>query len=285
MDLGFSMRHTIQTSPRHLRMIAVTAEERGFRSLWVPEHTVVPTEYESRYPYQPDARLPFPADTVYCDALGVLDHIAAVTETVRLSTSVIPIISRHPLALAKQAATVDLLSGGRLELGIGAGWLAEEATALGLPANKRGARLDETIEILRKAWTGRPFSHQGELWQIPEVVVSPAPAQGVDVPLWIGGGSPRAIRTIARSGFGAILPPGPPGVEMLPRIRAELPDAAKIAIPLAVSGTAPNDNLVERCTELRRAGADQIVIVSDADPQSALDTVREIDAAAVLAID
>jgi alkanesulfonate monooxygenase SsuD/methylene tetrahydromethanopterin reductase-like flavin-dependent oxidoreductase (luciferase family) len=103
----------------------------------VPHHTVIPTDYASRYPYQTDNRLPFPPDTVYGDALTVLSHLAGMTERLRLGTNVIPMYTQHPVALAKQAATVDSLSGGRLGLGIGTGWLAEEAEVLNLPTPGR----------------------------------------------------------------------------------------------------------------------------------------------------
>jgi probable F420-dependent oxidoreductase len=284
MDLGISIRHAIQLSPNHVREIAIVAESRGFRTAWVPSHTVIPAAYESSYPYSPDQRLPVPADTVFGDALGVLSYIAAVTQTLKLSTGVIPIIAQHPLALAKQAATTDLLSGGRLELGLGAGWLKEEAEVLGLPTDRRGARLDETIEVLRKAWTGKMFSHDGIFWQIPDVCVSPAPAQGTGIPLWIGGGGARVIRTIASKGFGAVLPPPPPGAELLPGMRAELRADAQIAIPLEVSGEDSIAAAPERCREFSEAGASQVVLITPPDPQRALEVVERVDVDSIRAL-
>jgi alkanesulfonate monooxygenase SsuD/methylene tetrahydromethanopterin reductase-like flavin-dependent oxidoreductase (luciferase family) len=131
--------------------IAVAAEEIGFHSIWVSEHTVHPVRIESQYPfggkYRERVNREFPEMTV---ALG---YMAAVTNRIRLGTAVVPIVTRHPLFLAKQAATVDALSHGRLELGLGAGWLWEEAMALGQQHDRANERLGESIEILRRAWS------------------------------------------------------------------------------------------------------------------------------------
>ncbi|MDT2003832.1 TIGR03619 family F420-dependent LLM class oxidoreductase [Rhodococcus opacus] len=206
LRIGLSLRHTLQEDPLALLELARVCDAVGLDSLWVPHHTIVPTSYASRYPYQRDNKLPFPADTLYSDSLTLLSYVAGVTTRVRLGTNVIPLITQHPLALAKQAATVDHLSRGRLELGLGSGWLTEEGAALGQPTDKRARRLNEAIDILRKAWTGQPFAHEGGLWQFPELVSSPAPVQGPDIPIWLGGSSPAIIEIIRTRASGAILP-------------------------------------------------------------------------------
>ncbi len=138
---------------------AAALERAGFDSLWVADHIVMPETIESRYPFAPDGRATWPTDTPYVDALIALALAAAVTSKVRLGTAALVLPQRNPVQLAKQLASIDVASGGRLELGVGAGWLAEEFAALNVPFEKRGARMDEWIAILRECWTrshGRP---------------------------------------------------------------------------------------------------------------------------------
>jgi alkanesulfonate monooxygenase SsuD/methylene tetrahydromethanopterin reductase-like flavin-dependent oxidoreductase (luciferase family) len=142
--------------------------------------------------------------------MSFLGFIAGATKTLRLGTYVIPAINRDPLTLAKQVATVDLLSGGRVELGIGAGYLPEEAEVLGRPSDHRHAPLDETIDILRKAWGNPSFEHHGRFWDIPAVAIRPAPAQGAGLPIWIGGRGPSALRTTRERGDGILTPKATP---------------------------------------------------------------------------
>jgi alkanesulfonate monooxygenase SsuD/methylene tetrahydromethanopterin reductase-like flavin-dependent oxidoreductase (luciferase family) len=149
--------------------VARMAEQLGYDSLWATSHTAIPVRFDSRYPYDPSGRPGWDATTPWGDALLSLAFAAAVTERVRLGPSVIPLITTDPLTLAKHAATLDLYSGGRLELGIGAGWLVEEGNALGRPTDHRLARLEETLDILRLAWSRQTFSYAGQFWNIPEV--------------------------------------------------------------------------------------------------------------------
>jgi len=188
-------------------MLAVVrlAEDLGYDSLWTPAHTAIPVHFESRYPYNATGRPGWNAATPWGDAFISLTLAAAVTERVRLGPSLIPLIITDPLTLAKQAATLDVYSEGRLELGIGAGWLVEEAQALGRPTDHRLGRLEETIEILRLAWSQETFSYQGRFWSFPEVGVNPRPVQGDRLPIWIGGQGQRALEIAARHGCGLML--------------------------------------------------------------------------------
>jgi probable F420-dependent oxidoreductase len=185
--------------------IAVAAEEAGLQSIWVSEHVVHPERIESRYPFGGQYREKL--DREFPEMLIALGYMAAVTKRIRLGTAVVPIVTRHPLFLAKQAATVDALSGGRLELGLGRGWLWEEAWSLGQETDRPNARLEETIEILRRAWSERSFAFDGDFWSFDAVAVAPRPVQGAGVPLWIGGSSKRAV-SIARSKGAGLLPAG-----------------------------------------------------------------------------
>src|SRR2546428_12825160 len=135
--------------------------------------------------------------------------VAAATERVRLGIAVVPLITTHPIRLAKQVATIDVLSKGRFELGVGGGWLVEEAQALGDPIDHPGARMEETIEILRLAWREPTFSYDGWFWKIPPVGVNPRPLQGERLPLWIGGHGGTAPRGAGEPGAGVFIW-GPP---------------------------------------------------------------------------
>ncbi|GAA1936798.1 LLM class flavin-dependent oxidoreductase [Kitasatospora viridis] len=162
--------------------LATGAEHWGFESVWLSEHHLTDDGY-----------LPslFPA----------LTAIAARTERIRLGTAMLLAGLTHPLRLAEDAAVADLLSGGRLELGLAPGYREAEFEALGLPRAARGARTEETVEILRRAWTGEPFSHQGKHFAFQDVTVTPVPQQQPHPPVWIGGGSKAAALRAGRHGL------------------------------------------------------------------------------------
>ena len=185
--------------------MAQAAERFGFDSVWTNSHTVVPASFKPRYPYGETGIPSWNAKTAWADAMITLGFIAAATERVRLGVAVVPLITTDPITLAKQSATVDLLSNGRFELGVGAGWLVEEGEALGHPTDHRQARLEETIDVLRLAWTKPTFSYDGRFVKIPEVGVHPQPPQGAHLPLWIGGQGDAAVRIAAERGAGLFI--------------------------------------------------------------------------------
>jgi probable F420-dependent oxidoreductase len=168
---------------------AAALERAGFDSLWVSDHIVMPETIASPYPF---GSVTWSTDTPYVDALIALALAAAVTTRVRLGTAALVLPQRNPVQLAKQAASIDVASGGRLELGVGAGWLAEEFAALNVPFERRGARMDEWIAILRECWSGRTNARRSDFYDLPEgVLCLPAPSA---IPLLIGGHSPAALR-------------------------------------------------------------------------------------------
>jgi probable F420-dependent oxidoreductase len=176
---------------------AAALERAGFDSLWVADHIVLPERIESRYPFAADGRATWPTDTPYVDALIALALAAAVTSTVRLGTAALVLPQRNPVQLAKQAASIDVASNGRLELGVGAGWLAEEFAALNVPFERRGARMDEWIAILRECWRGRTQSRASEFYDLPaDTLCLPTPSA---IPILIGGHSPAALRRASRN--------------------------------------------------------------------------------------
>lgn len=189
-------------SPELAVAFAQLAEEYGFESLWVVEHVVTPVEYESVYPYDPSGRTPFTAQVPQPDPLLWLSHVAAVTKRIRLATGVLILPQRNPLILAKELATLDRLSGGRAEIGIGIGWVREEAEALGTDFDNRGRRCDEYIEVMRALWREPVASFHGEFVRFDGVVSEPRPVQPGGIPIIVGGHSKSAARRAGRLGDG-----------------------------------------------------------------------------------
>lgn len=183
-----------------MRMVKL-AEAAGFDSVIAVDHVVFPHSYTSVYPYAPGGRLPGGPGGPLPDPLIWMAAMAAVTTRLRFMTGVIILPLRNPMVLAKQVATLDALSGGRVELGIGVGWLKEEFEALGVPFEKRGKRSDEYIAVMRKLWAQDGVSFRGEFVDFHEVSSNPKPLQG-KVPIVIGGHSEAAARRAGRLGDG-----------------------------------------------------------------------------------
>lgn len=181
--------------------MARTLEEAGFESLWVSDHIVMPAQIASSYPFAADGRATWPTDTPYLDALVALALAAAATSRAQLGTALLVLPLRHPVELAKQAASIDVASGGRLQLGVGAGWLAEEFEALGVPFATRGRRLEDWMALARSCWSGTPPRFESDSYSLPaDVICLPTPVQ--EIPLLVGGHSPVALRRAGRIGDG-----------------------------------------------------------------------------------
>lgn len=184
--------------------LARAAEDGGFHTLWAVEHVLVPSGYESKYPYDPSGKMAGGAEAFDLpDPLLWLGFVAGQTSRIRLGTGVLILPQRNVPIVAKEIATLDHLSGGRVTLGVGAGWLAEEFAALGVPFEERGARLDEHIDALRELWSpsGDPekSSFHGRFVEFTDCISRPRPAQG-SVPIVIGGHTKPAARRAARRG-------------------------------------------------------------------------------------
>lgn len=184
-----------------IRALAPALEDNGYESAWTVEHVVVPKGYQSDYPYDRSGRMPGGEEQPFPDPLVWLTYLGAVTTTLTLATGITVLPQRNPLLLAKETATLDQLTGGRLVLGIGAGWLAEEFDALGIPFGDRGRRTDEHIRALRAAWGEQPASYDGEMVSFGDVYVQPRPVDG-QVPIVVGGHSDAAARRAGRLGDG-----------------------------------------------------------------------------------
>jgi len=189
------------SNPDLLAHLATTAENCGFESLWTVEHVVIPKGFQSPYPYSKDGKIPGGEDVAIPDPLLPLSYIAAVTKKIKLATGVMILPQRHPIYVAKEMATLDVLSRGRTILGIGSGWLKEEFEALGLDFHARGARTDEAIQAMRALWRDNQASFHGKHFNFGPVLSYPKPVQP-GVPVHIGGHSPAAAKRAGRLGDG-----------------------------------------------------------------------------------
>ncbi len=181
--------------------VGQAAEAAGFDSLWTVEHVIYPDDYGSAYPYDDSGRMPMAPDTDLTDPLTWLTWVGAHTTTLRLATGILILPERNPLVLAKQLGTMDALTGGRVDLGIGVGWLREEFDALGIPWERRGARTDEYVAAMRTLWGADSVSFDGEFVSFSGVSSNPKPVDG-SVPIVIGGHSDAAARRAGRLGDG-----------------------------------------------------------------------------------
>ena len=180
--------------------LARAAEEVGFHSIWAVEHAVVPLEYASTYPYDDGGRLFKGASQLdISDPLIWLAFAAAVTTKIRLATGILILPQRNPLIAAKEIASLDRLSNGRIDLGIGVGWLREEFDALGVPFEKRGARTDEYLRAIRVLWSETEAEYHGEFVDFAPVYCQPKPTQS-SIPILGGGHSDRAARRAGELG-------------------------------------------------------------------------------------
>ena len=199
---------------------AQAAEEAGFESVWTFEHVIVPVDYDSKYPYNKTGKMAAAPETPFVDPLIALTAIAAQTKTIRLATGVNIITEVNPLLLAKQAASLDFLSGGRFMLGAGIGWLREEFAAMGVPYERRGARFDDYIVAMKKVWAGDVVEHDSDFLSWHGFKSYPLPVQKPAIPIVMGGKAGRIYERIARHGDGWFIPGA--GIDDLPPMLADL---------------------------------------------------------------
>jgi len=270
--------------PEWIGPLAQEAERLGFESLVLPEHVVLAVHYTSLYPYSKSGRVPLPPDCVIPDPIDTLAYVAGVTSTLGLATGLLVLPWHHPLALAKRAATVDRLSGGRLRLGVGLGWMREEIEAGGVDFESRGARADETIDAIRAVWSadadmGAEF--EGQHFSFSGVQSFPRPVRPGGVPIEVGGTSPPAIRRAARRGDGwlSLGLRGDRLAEAMRRLEDEAVVAGRdpAAIEVTLSGVTTSAT-VDRATleEAAAVGARRVVInLASAELAAALDELGQ----------
>jgi probable F420-dependent oxidoreductase len=200
MQWGIHLPHLgRQVDRKTLMGFAREAERLGCHSGWVSDHVCWPAEIESKYPYTDDGSFQPQTDMGWLDPISTLTFVAGCTETLRLGTTVLILPYRMPVQTAKQIASLDVMSDGRAILGVGVGWMAEEAAVLGMPWDKRGKRSDEQLEIFHRLFTEQEPSFDGEFYSFPKVGFEPKPVQS-PFPIWVGGSTPAAFRRVAKYG-------------------------------------------------------------------------------------
>jgi len=250
MKLGIHLPHAgEQATPALIRRHAIRAEALGFDDVWVSEHIIVP-------------RAAFPRSPLFYDPVVTLSYVAAVTERVRLGTTVLVLPMRHPLPLAKELATLHNLSGGRLILGAGVGWLEAEFAALGVPFKERGRRMDEGIAMMRAVWTQDPVTFDAKVIpaKIEGMTMLPLPVSRI--PLWIGGSSEAALKRTARIADGWHGSQATPeqAAPIIKRLRTERPGADfTISIRSHWNGKDVGE-LRERVTAYEAVGVQHVLI-------------------------
>jgi probable F420-dependent oxidoreductase len=257
--------------------VAVAAERGGFATLWAGEHVVMVDEPASRYPYAPDGRIAVPAAADWLDPLLALGFAAAATRRIGIATGVLLVPEHNPVLLAKQAASLDVLSGGRLTLGLGIGWSREEFEALGVPFERRGARAREYVAAMRALWREEVASFAGEFARFERIRVNPKPLRDGRIPVVLGGNSDGALRRVARWGDGWYgfnldgVAEAAERIGVVHRLCAESGrDRAELRLAVALRDLNADD-----ISPLADLGVDELVIVDSPpdDPGAAIDWV------------
>jgi probable F420-dependent oxidoreductase len=264
----------LQVSPRNWVPFTVAAEQAGFDSVWLPEHLIMPVKMSGRPGTPHEGEPPISATTPGWDPFVQMAYLAAKTETIRFGTNVYNIGLRHPFVTARALTTVDLVTNGRVEFGIGASWLAEEWEALELDFETRGRRVDESIEIIRRLFTEDIIEHDGEFFTFKPVGFLPKPAQE-HMPFLIGGDSPAAMRRVARLGDGWIpmaqrLATLPANITRIRELREQYGRNPDFATTLFNVGAADADDL----RPYEELGIDRVLVAPWRHPAEALDNIK-----------
>ena len=271
MKIGISLR----VGPRNWVEFSKAAEDAGMESVWVPEHLIMPVKM-SGHPGSPhEGEPPISGDTPAWDPWVQLAFLAGQTRTIRLGLNVFNIGLRHPFVTARALTTADLVSGGRIDFGIGASWLSEEWQAMQLPFETRARRVNESIEIVQRLFTEDVVEHEGEFFKFQPVQFQPKPVQRPWPPFLIGGDSPAALRRAARYGDGWL--PMAQTVETLPgnlqrlaALRAEAGRSGPFQVTLQVNGEPDVDEL----QRFRDVGVDRVIVAPWTHPRDGIDGIR-----------
>jgi probable F420-dependent oxidoreductase len=266
--------------------MAQALEEAGFDSIWVADHIVMPGKIVSHYPFSDDGAPAWPVDRPWHDAVIALALAIASTSRVEVGTAVLVLPLRHPVELAKQVATLDVESGGRMTLGVGVGWLAEEYEAMGLDFASRGERMSESLQVLRECWTGRPSSLNGKHFRLPpDVRCLPTPVH--HVPILIGGNTKAALRRAAveADGWLGLQRTGRFDIrkvaESIASVRSNAEsvgrDPEALRIVLRIIESAGSQSLIANwLRELDGVGVTDVIVDVNWEPEDALHTVETL---------
>ena len=255
------------------------AEAAGIESVWTFEHVIVPTAYESKYPYDRSGKMPIPPQAWFLDPLISLAHVAAATKSIRLGTGVNILPQANPLLFAKQVASLDALSRGRLTLGLGIGWLAEEYHAMGTPFERRGARFDDYLEAVKKVWTGEVVEHESEFLSWHGFMSHPTPAQKPHPPILIGGATTKTLQRVVDAAQGWYAP-SDSSRELTEKIATLRKLAAAAGRPFESIDITTNWRMEKRpdaLPELEDLGVTRAVVLlsatGESDPRKAIDLI------------
>lgn len=255
------------------------AEAAGIESVWTFEHVIVPVQYESTYPYDRSGKMPIQPEGWFIDPLISLAHVAAATKTIRLGTGVNIFPQTNPLLFAKQVASIDRLSAGRLILGLGIGWLAEEYQAMGTPFARRGARFDDYLEAVKKVWTGGVVEHESDFVSWHGFKSHPTPFQEPHPPILMGGTTSKTLERVVKVAQGWYAPS-----DSQTLLRAKLDELRQ----LADAAGRPFDSIdittswrmsarPDALPELEELGINRVVALlgatGESDPKKAIDLI------------
>lgn len=201
MKIGATVAYSHYTSVDYMVQSAKYLEDMGFDSIWVPEHVLFFPDYESTYPYTEEGKLPGDPEGVL-DPFTALTFVAAHTKTLRLGTGICLVPQRQPVYTAKMVADLDYLSGGRVDFGVGIGWLKEEFDNLQMPWAGRGRRCLEYLEVMQALWQPGIASYSGETVELSPCHFNPKPVQTPHPPIFFGGESEPALKRVASHGQG-----------------------------------------------------------------------------------
>jgi probable F420-dependent oxidoreductase len=271
MDYGVVLPHVgphaREQVVERLQTVARQAETLGYRSLWAADHIVLPTHLISKYPYHPEGKFPIDPAENFLEPLTVLSYVAACTTNIRLGTGVLIIPYRNPVVTAKTLATLDVLSRGRVILGAGVGWMAEEFAFLNTPYRERGARTDEYLKAMKALWTEEEPAFQGRFVQFSDLRCEPKPVQKPHPPIWVGGHSKAALRrtaTLADGWYGHVFWRNP---EALPQEIQTIKDLAQQAgrDPHSLTYAAPAyertfEDVLRSLSRYQHVGLDHVVL-------------------------
>ncbi|MGD0748691.1 MAG: LLM class F420-dependent oxidoreductase [Acidimicrobiales bacterium] len=249
-------------NPEVVAAVALSADAAGFSTLWSGEHIVMVDRPDSPYPYASDGRIVVPSDADWLDPFVTLSFAAAVTSRIRLGTGILLLPEHNPLVIAKQAASLDMLSRGRFIMGIGIGWSAEEFAALGVPFQGRSRRTQEYVDVMRTLWSCSHATYRGEFVQFDQVRSYPKPYLGTSIPVVLGGNSDAALTRVAKYGDGwygfnlSFDEIGERIAALSLLCRRHERDVADLHIAVSIRDGTPQD-----LAELERLGVGELVVV------------------------
>lgn len=259
MKIGIIPVNIGMTSADQIVGLAQHAEANGIESVWTYEHVIVPLDYQSKYPYSPSGKMGAAPETPFVDPLIALTLVAAHTKKLRLGTGVNILSQANPLYLAKQAASLDVVSGGRFMLGVGIGWLREEFDAMGVPFAARGARFDDYVAAMRKVWSGDVVEHNSQHLRWHGFKSFPLPVQS-PFPVIIGGIKGKVFDRIAQHGNGWYAPLGDPAqlTDELAKLRAACERIGRDFKSIEITASFGPGGGLDMVRRMRDAGAHRL---------------------------